>query len=463
MTVVAMKEMLSSGVTMISSLTIDSAYNMIAGADPNYSFTAELESMIAMLPDVLSAELVFNANGAFVKALAFAGEDKVEITVVNGEYHFICIRAGMEVQLTVGVETGFTFSAYRGQELVANVALSNNNGAIGGNVEIDGNDFLDLTIDATNGGIESANVVIRTLEGGYHQEHYNEFTGEWEYVYVPQELVEQTEINYVATVVDGVTTQANATIKGWDGEYDEETYEYVETYGVVATISYTNNDGNIDAHLYVEDEARVDLSNEMTDSSNIFTMEIWDLQAGENGDETEQVGEAIFGYQTIDAGTKLFANVMNLDGDEEELLLDAEVIVDDNGNIVSVDYMVDSSNYSGYGHSNEYQVGEDLYRDCEDVYPGEVVTLSYVTTENGGAWSMLTTYTETTYTYTERYDVNLDEWVLVGTKNVETETTTSGANISYALTDNGAIITIGYDLGESEAVGGKGGVSLTIS
>ena len=504
-TVDVLKTMISQYATMIPALTVDSIYTMVSGDTETESITEEISAIIESLPEMASASLVFDANGAFVSANAVVGPHNVAISVANG-LSISCAIADTQLALNIDADS------------------------CEADVKVEGYDMLDLAATLDNGAITAAEIVVRGVEGGYYESHWNEETETYEEVYVPEELVVQAEIDYTATVVNGVVTSAHAEIFGWDGEYqdiyDEEdnwiSSEWVEAWTEVADITYTNNEGNISIIGLFEDEARVEITNEKTANSNVFSMEIWDLQAGDLGDETELIGTATFGYE----GETYFAEVVAIDEGVGETMLDAEAVFVE-GELTSLDFMMNVGGHSGMGNSNRYEIDGVMYYDYNEISSEDILTVTFDKTANGGAWNYMVETTKTTTSYTEYYDQNVYAWVVVdGSEQTSTETNVVEYIVTYtttadgviletvvenndavevavevALTENGIsvsaegvsvaleaidngvqctveaegvditldvtvvenVLHIGYDFGETEMITGKGGISITVS
>lgn len=506
MTVESLKAMIAPYATMIPDLTIDSIYTMVSGEED--SITEQISAMIEALPGMASASLTFDANGAFVSANAFVGEQNVAISVANG-LNFSFAIDGAEFALNIDEDSCEADLKVEGEE--------------------DKYDLLDLAATLDNRAITAAEIVVRGVEGGYYESHWNEETETHEDVYVPEELVVQAEIDYTATVANGVVTSAHAEIFAWDGEYqyiyDEyDNYigsEWVEEWKEVADITYTNNEGNISIIGLFEDEAKIEITNEKTDSSNVFSMEIWDLQAGENDDETELIGTATFGYE----GDTYFAEVIAIDDGVQETVLDAEAVFV-NGELNSLDYAMKTNSDSGYGHyTDSYEIDGVLYYDYESVGSDEYLTVTFDKTENGGVWNYEIETVKTTTTWTEYWDDNANDTVIInehanaisdvveytisytatedgvvletvvannGEEEVAVEValtengisvSAEGVSVALEAIDNGVqctveaegvditldvtavdnVLHIGYDFGETEMITGKGGISITVS
>ena len=455
MTVEQMTAAIAQTFEMIVDMTADDLYTMITGDQE--SFIENVSATLEAMPDIFTAEMTFDENGKFIQAVLATPEDAIAIIVDGTTVAIAADVNGVLAALGVG-ENGFVFEAKVEETVIANIEFLLGDNGFGADFMVAGDDYLDFSVDIGEDRID-ANLVIRAWEGresnmdkGETLPEYNEPMDEPQYSdkdIAPlsedePEFRKVVEINATAVLEEGVIVSGNVTIGAWTHEWtkifdDEDNYigeEYVETWETVATINFTNSNGLINATMNIQDEARVELSNVLTDSSIVFTMKVYDLGTGEDGDETEQVGELTFGYDATVMQGKFFATVENLEDGERETLWDAYVIMDNNQ--IAYFYWGVMNSAGSYGHmENTYEEGGVRYEVWEDIETKEWVEYSYMGSSNSAGVSIRTTYTETVTRYTTYWDENT--WTEVEVTDSRTENTTVdesfGYDISYSFVD----------------------------
>ena len=419
MTVETMKQMLTQGVAMVSGLTLDSLYNMISGQEnEEFGFTAKLEQMIATLPDMATATLVFDENGAFVSADATVGPCNLAISADGVQLN--ATVNGIDVDFNADVN-GLSLSVMQEEFVLANIEFLKSATSYTADVTVNGNDYLDLAVEVDDGIVTEAEVVIYAVKGD------------------DEELDEVAEIAYEATVVGGKVSTAQATITGWS--YDDTLNE--DVYKEVATLTYTDNNGDASFVGILEEESKITLTEVSNANGATWTLKVTNLKGGESGDESVDMATGTFSFVQNDTQVTYTADLV-IHENEIGDVLDFEATID-NGEIVSYNFaMREFGGRSSYdGH--EYEMDGVKYRDSVTYEADAKFEISYE--NNKLTYSLV--YNELKTELTESYDETNDVWkVESGSSEPE-----FSINFSVEMTDDSVLVNVNgmeIDLGVLE-------------
>jgi len=411
--------MLTQGVAMVSGLTLDSLYNMISGQEnEEFGFTAKLEQMIATLPDMATATLVFDENGAFVSADATVGPCNLAISADGVQLN--ATVNGIDVDFNADVN-GLSLSVMQEEFVLANIEFLKSATSYTADVTVNGNDYLDLAVEVDDGIVTEAEVVIYAVKGD------------------DEELDEVAEIAYEATVVGGKVSTAQATITGWS--YDDTLNE--DVYKEVATLTYTDNNGDASFVGILEEESKITLTEVSNANGATWTLKVTNLKGGESGDESVDMATGTFSFVQNDTQVTYTADLV-IHENEIGDVLDFEATID-NGEIVSYNFaMREFGGRSSYdGH--EYEMDGVKYRDSVTYEADAKFEISYE--NNKLTYSLV--YNELKTELTESYDETNDVWkVESGSSEPE-----FSINFSVEMTDDSVLVNVNgmeIDLGVLE-------------
>lgn len=436
-TIEEMTTTISDTLGMISALNIDAAYTMITGNEE--SLTEMLETLVDSLGDLFYANIKFDAEGNLLEASVATPGAGIAIVVEETAVALAAEINGINATLVLS-ESGISFNATQEEYELANLEFLVTENGCEADLTIAGNDYLDFMFEIENDLLTSELVLYTNANTNNDETYPDDNTTEEEVqgyaLDAEEEIKKLLEIDVSGTLSEGTLVSANATIQAltgeWEAQYDEEDNwigdEYVESFGVVAQITYLNDNGDITATFNIENGGLIEIYNEKTETSAKLTAEVFDISEGVK----EKLGEASVGYETVEGTTTYSANVYSdiLEMDMYDITLSVK---DDE--IVSFAY-TENSLYEGHYASDIYYEDGVEYNACREYDGQETVNFNYTATENGGKWEIRTTVTEDGEKWIEYYNEDTYEWVEVGGTRESYETTdTHGYDITYSLAE----------------------------
>ncbi|MBE7080221.1 MAG: hypothetical protein E7371_03180 [Clostridiales bacterium] len=436
-TIEEMTTTISDTLEMISALNIDAAYTMITGDEE--SLTEMLEALVDSLGDLFYANIKFDAEGNLLEASVATPWSGIAIVVEETAVSLAAEINGINATLVLS-ESGISFNATQEEYELANLEFLVTENGCEADLTIAGNDYLDFMFEIENDLLTSELVLYTNANTDNDETYPGDNTTEEEVqgyaLDAEEEIKKLLEIDVSGTLSEGTLVSANATIQAltgeWEAQYDEEDNwigdEYVETFGVVAQITYLNDNGDITATFNIENGGLIEIYNEKTETSAKLTAEVFDISEGVK----EKLGEANVGYETVEGTTIYSANVYSdiLEMDMYDITLGVK---DDE--IISFAY-TENSLYEGHYASDIYYEDGVEYNACREYDGQETVNFNYTATENGGKWEIRTTVTEDGEKWIEYYNEDTYEWVEVdGTRESYETTDTHGYDITYSLAE----------------------------
>jgi hypothetical protein len=389
--------------------------------------------------DLFYAKIAFDAEGNLVEAGAAIPGTGFGIVVEESVVSLAVEMNGINAALALG-ENGISFTATQEEYELANLEFLVTENGCEADLTIAGNDYLDFMFEIENDSLTSELVLYTNANTNNDETYPGDNTTEEEVqgyaLDAEEEIKKLLEIDVSGTLSEGTLVSANATIQAltgeWEAQYDEENNwigdEYVESFGVVAEITYLNNNGDISATFNIENGGRIEIYNEKTETSAKLTAEVFDISEGVK----EKLGEANVGYETVEGTTTYSANIYS---EEDAMdLYDVTLSVKDD-EIVSFAY-TENSLYEDRGSSDTYYEDGVEYNARSEYDGQETVNFNYTATENGGKWEIRTTVTEDGEKWIEYYNEDTYEWVEVdGTRESYETTDTHGYDITYSLAE----------------------------